>query len=554
MRVAVSGCCHGELEKMYETLALAERRGRGPLDLLLCCGDFQAVRNEADLRCMAVPDKYRHPGAFHRYYSGEKKAPVLTIFIGGNHEASNHLQELPYGGWVAPNIYYLGYAGVVNYRGVRIGGMSGIFKSHDYRKGHFECPPYDQNSVRSAYHVRNIEVFKLKQLKQPVDIFLSHDWPRSIYHYGNKKKLLKTKSFFRQEVESNTLGSPAASELLQYLKPTYWFSAHLHVKFAALMQHQASDGQLPKSTKFLALDKCLPHRDFLQIIDIEHDSSAPDYLEYDVEWLAILKATNNLINVTQGLWNMPENNGLHTKWDYSATEEAMKEVLEELNHNLKIPENFSMTAPCYDPSKPQRNRELVHRINPQTTEFCAQFGLIDINSRILQAKEDSSVPGENEEEDGDSSGSVEEPSDYNTDTSGLSSSVNPDEIMLEEDDGEEEEEEAGGDDDQVSMRGEPNASSVEPASPDHPPDFSASFSDIRILPDSMTVSSDDTMDSTNDDLEKSTEAKQSEGDKNLNEKSLKRLSGESEMGNSAVKKIKRRNQAIYAAAEEDDAE
>ena len=33
---------------------------------------------------------------------------MLTIFVGGNHEASNHLQELPYGGWVAPNIYYLG--------------------------------------------------------------------------------------------------------------------------------------------------------------------------------------------------------------------------------------------------------------------------------------------------------------------------------------------------------------------------------------------------------------------------------------------------------------
>lgn len=43
-----------------------------------------------------------------RYYSGEKKAPVLTLFIGGNHEASNYLAELPYGGWVAPNIYYMG--------------------------------------------------------------------------------------------------------------------------------------------------------------------------------------------------------------------------------------------------------------------------------------------------------------------------------------------------------------------------------------------------------------------------------------------------------------
>lgn len=42
----------------------------------------------------------------------KKKAPVLTIFIGGNHEASNHLQELPYGGWVAPNIYYLGESSI----------------------------------------------------------------------------------------------------------------------------------------------------------------------------------------------------------------------------------------------------------------------------------------------------------------------------------------------------------------------------------------------------------------------------------------------------------
>ncbi|XP_053896249.1 lariat debranching enzyme [Malaclemys terrapin pileata] len=534
MKVAVAGCCHGELDKLYETLELLQRRNNVRIDLLLCCGDFQAVRNEADLRCMAVSAKYRHMQTFYRYYSGEKKAPVLTIFIGGNHEASNHLQELPYGGWVAPNIYYLGYAGVVKYRGVRIGGISGIFKSHDYRKGHFECPPYNQQTVRSAYHVRNIEVFKLKQLKHPMDIFMSHDWPRSIYHYGNKKQLLKMKSFFRQEVENNTLGSPAASELLQHFQPTYWFSAHLHVKFAALMQHQANiEGQLPKATKFLALDKCLPHRDFLQVIDIDHDPNASESLEYDIEWLAVLKATNNLINVTSNAWNMPENNGLHAKWDYSATEGALKEILEELSHNLKIPCNFSVTAACYDPYKPQKNMEPVHIINPQTTEFCAQFGLTDINDRIQQVKEEGSVRGEyEEEEEMDSTESAEEPSEYYTDNSGLSLSINPDEIMLDEE---------GGDEDQSTC-------SVDPSS-DHPPDFSASFSDTRIMPDSMMISSDDAMDSTNEDLEKSGVSEQTE-EKSLNERALKRI-GKNENGNSAMKKIKRRNQAIYATEDED---
>ncbi|EHH51642.1 hypothetical protein EGM_11063 [Macaca fascicularis] len=450
MRVAVAGCCHGELDKIYETLALAERRGPGPVDLLLCCGDFQAVRNEADLRCMAVPPKYRHMQTFYRYYSGEKKAPVLTLFIGGNHEASNHLQELPYGGWVAPNIYYLGLAGVVKYRGVRIGGISGIFKSHDYRK----------------------------------------------------------------EVENNTLGSPAASELLEHLKPTYWFSAHLHVKFAALMQHQ--------------------------ILEIEHDPSAPDYLEYDIEWLTILRATDDLINVTGHLWNMPENNGLHARWDYSATEEGMKEVLEKLNHDLKVPCNFSVTAACYDPSKPQTQMQLIHRINPQTTEFCAQLGITDINVRLQKSKEEHHVCGEYEEQDDvESNDSGEDRSEYNTDTSALSS-INPDEIMLDE----EEEDE----DSIVSAHSDMNTPSVEPS--DQTSEFSASFSDVRILPGSMIVSSDDTVDSTVDREGKPGGTVESGNGEDLTKVSLKRLSDEHEP--EQRKKIKRRNQAIYAAVDDDD--
>lgn len=132
-----------------------------------------------------------------RYYNGEKTAPILTLFVGGNHEASNYLQELPYGGWVAPKIYYLGYAGVVNIQGIRIGGISGIYKGRDYLKGHFEIAPYNESTKRSVYHIRNLEILRLKQLSQKMDIFLSHDWPNGIWKYGNVNDLLKFKPHFR---------------------------------------------------------------------------------------------------------------------------------------------------------------------------------------------------------------------------------------------------------------------------------------------------------------------------------------------------------------------
>ena len=94
MKIAIVGCSHGELDAMYKCVEHLEQSQQLKIDLLLCCGDFQSVRNYNDLQCMAVPPKYRTLNTFYKYYNGEKKAPVLTIFIGGNHEASNYLLEL----------------------------------------------------------------------------------------------------------------------------------------------------------------------------------------------------------------------------------------------------------------------------------------------------------------------------------------------------------------------------------------------------------------------------------------------------------------------------
>ncbi|KAG0710194.1 Lariat debranching enzyme [Chionoecetes opilio] len=421
MRIAVEGCSHGELDTIYNVIQRLEQLHSFKVDLLLCCGDFQSVRNEQDLKCMACPIKYMSMHDFHRYHSGEKKAPVLTIFIGGNHEASNYLQELPYGGWVAPNIYYLGYAGVVRYGGLRIGGLSGIYKGPDYLKGHYEKTPYNNSSIRSVYHVRNLEVFRLKQVRSMLprkglplsgdhDIFMTHDWPRGIYHHGPKARLMRQKKHFRDEIESNTLGSRAAEELLKKLRPKYWFSGHLHVRFPAVLKHKELDcalfmvcvavwgrwqgchtpgrsdssaapdenTQTIKVTKFLALDKCLPRRDFLQVIEVP--SPDPLELSYDAEWLTILRLTNHLLSVSDKTVYMP-GPGSSERYQFTPSQEEIAETVRSMDGNLRIPLNFAPTVDSYKEARGKPRMDLVQmpqpQLNPQTTALCERLCVDD---------------------------------------------------------------------------------------------------------------------------------------------------------------------------------
>jgi lariat debranching enzyme len=176
-------------------------------------------------------------GDFHEFYAGTSVAPYLTIFCGGNHEASNYLYELYYGGWAAPNIYYLGAANVVKFGPLRISAMSGIWKGYDYRKPHFERLPYNGDDLHSIHHIRELDVRKLLQIRTQVDIGLSHDWPRGIENYGNHQELFRKKRGFREDSEHGKLGNVAARDVLDRLRPAYWFSAHLHVKFAATVPH-----------------------------------------------------------------------------------------------------------------------------------------------------------------------------------------------------------------------------------------------------------------------------------------------------------------------------
>jgi len=191
-----------------------------------------------------MPPKYRQMGDFHQYYYGTKTAPYLTVFIGGNHEASNHLFELYYGGWAAPNIYYLGAANVVKLGPLKIAAMSGIYKEHDYNKPHYERLPYSDRTMRTIYHQREIDVRKLLAYRSQADIGISHDWPHQIEWLGDYSFLFRRKDYFLQDALNGELGSKAAASVMDRLRPSHWFSAHMHFKYAALKDYEKFDQSL----------------------------------------------------------------------------------------------------------------------------------------------------------------------------------------------------------------------------------------------------------------------------------------------------------------------
>ncbi|VUC29196.1 unnamed protein product [Clonostachys rosea] len=439
-RIAVVGCGHGQLDTIYADLeAGCHSRGwsLSDLDLLIICGDFQAVRNESDLNCMSVPRRYRQLGDFHKYYSQRTRAPVLTIVIGGNHEASNYLFELYHGGWLAPNIYYMGTAGVIRYGPWRIAGLSGIYSRPDYRSPHHERLPYDRDGIKSIYHVREYDVEKLLRVTGHVDIGLTHDWPAWVELCGDYEDLYTSKPHFLASAKIDNLGSKPASRLLGHLQPSYWFSGHMHVKFSATIRHvgstfedtvrllpvpesfrtalplfkrnasksaveDASETKQHKVTEFLALSKAGHHPStYLDLLELElperskedhqylsRDESGKYYLSYDEEWLAITRAYNDALRLAdpntlivppaKKKSNIPPATiAQHKAWVH---DNISKKGL------LRIPEDFTAHAPTQSANTTDGQEQPSEYPNEQTSKFAE---LLEMEDKFAVVIEDS---------------------------------------------------------------------------------------------------------------------------------------------------------------------
>jgi lariat debranching enzyme len=276
----------------------------------------------------------------------------------------------------------MGYAGVFQFGGLRIAAVSGIHKHHDVHLGHFEKLPYDNSTMRSVYHTRALEAYRMIQINnmvdpQPVDIVLTHDWPLNIHTCGNVDCLLRKKPFFRQDVQRHALGNPLYEPVVRHLKPRFWYSAHLHVEFKATVNFGPN-----LCTNFLALDKCLPRRPYYQLVDIEPKNAegAEKVLQYDAEWLSILKKTNKYMSVERNprtripdVWITAE----------AVTDDNLVEVIEAFGGDLNVPYNFTMSEPVLSSDNDIDPARRTNYPNPQTVEFCRKLKVLDPITELI---------------------------------------------------------------------------------------------------------------------------------------------------------------------------
>ena len=274
---------------------------------------------------------------------------------------------------MCPNIYFMGYSGVVRFGDLRVAGLSGIWKPGDYRRGYSERPPYSAADVKSAYHCREFDVWKLRQLQEPLDVFVSHDWPRGVAAHGDMAQLMRSKPFLQAELQDGSLGSQPAAELLAQLQPDFWFSAHLHCKFPALVPRR---GARPGATRFLALDKCLPRRDFLQLIDLPGRAAGP--FSYDPEWLSIVRASHSAMPLSRAPAALP-GGGRAPAPGREAARAAVAAAL-EARGSAAVPLNFERTARAHDPAQPRR--AAMPTSTPRNPQTVALLELLQLDYKL----------------------------------------------------------------------------------------------------------------------------------------------------------------------------
>ncbi|MBN9683953.1 MULTISPECIES: metallophosphoesterase [unclassified Corallococcus] len=223
--VAALGDIHGRFHRVEAWLdALEQARGR-KVDLVLAVGDVEAFRHADDHRRKAA--KRSMPAEFAGYADGIRRMKRPLYFIGGNNEDFEALHDLPEGGELAPDVHYLGRAGLRTLGPLRVAYLSGIhaprFIDQPLKR------PTSLDTAKQAGYFRTPEVEQVAALRD-VDLLLVHEWPRGIVQKARDERLAPARP-----LPSPWIGNPVTRKLVDTVHPRWVLCGHSHKPFAVTL-------------------------------------------------------------------------------------------------------------------------------------------------------------------------------------------------------------------------------------------------------------------------------------------------------------------------------
>lgn len=223
--VAALGDIHGRFHRVEAWLdALEQARGRG-VDFVLAVGDVEAFRHADDHRRKAA--KRAMPAEFAEYADGIRRVKRPLYFIGGNNEDFEALHDLPDGGELAPDVHYLGRAGLRTLGPLRVAYLSGIhaprFIDQPLKR------PTSLDTAKQAGYFRTPEVEHVSAMRD-VDLLLVHEWPRGIVQKARDERLASARP-----LPSPWIGNPVTRKLVDTVHPKWVLCGHSHKAFAVAL-------------------------------------------------------------------------------------------------------------------------------------------------------------------------------------------------------------------------------------------------------------------------------------------------------------------------------
>ncbi len=229
MLLAVIGDVHGRFLRVEAWVAALEAAHGRPVDCVLAVGDVETFPTADDDRRKGA--KRSMPAEFAAYTTGVRRMPRPFVFVGGNNEAFDDLDAIPDGGELAPNVRYLGRAGLtVLPEGPRIAYLSGIYAPTRFDRPRVRASSHETS--KQAGYFRQEDIATVMSIPS-ADMVLVHEWPRGIA--GRESAVARSGARGIRQGHWPTMGNPHAAAILASIRPPWALCGHFHVPHAATL-------------------------------------------------------------------------------------------------------------------------------------------------------------------------------------------------------------------------------------------------------------------------------------------------------------------------------